>query len=591
MTDAFITYGSEEEGKTGRAYVFYGDGSIPTTAGSADKTFTGEGAGDMFGFSVSNAGDVDNDGKDDVIIGAPFNDDAGTDAGEAYVFVGGDQYRYVSSNVTTYGYMTDFNDTKSASDSGAYATLKEEDTGGSGGNEYLYVDGLGTERQGWTESGSTPFLDAAEGTNVITTSTNNAEHGDFTFSDSSVSGAFSSSQIELYSYQEGSGETVEVFMYNGTSWQSMGTIAPDSSYSWKTLSTSSFLDSKAKIDAAKMYVRYGKSGGPDNVHVDAARIYWSAASETIYRMDIEFNTTNVPSGSNYYLELNYSVDGTETDFGVLVYDSSTWDDMTAQGDLDQTSFATKSYTLDTDHRLGSGYVRVRYIGRNETSDAANSTLNIEYHRIRISGVFITFAGETAGDNFGWSVANASDINEDGSYDDIIIGAPGYSSSTGRAYVFHGASSMDSTADVTLTGENGGDKFGFSVHGVGDIDLDSAPDVAIGAPYYDDGATTDAGIIYVYKGGSLMDATYDYFFKGTQANQHFGWSVGFALKLDGGSYNAILAGSPDYDDGSDTDAGEANAMVMIPEYSTVIIPLLVVIILFAFRRRRKDGKQA
>jgi len=109
----------------GRAYVFYGDGSIPASAGSADRTYTGETFGDGFGFSVSNAGDVDNDGKDDVIVGAPYNDDGGTDAGEAYVNFGGDQYFYVDSNTRTYGYTSDFNNAKSASDGGAYATLSE----------------------------------------------------------------------------------------------------------------------------------------------------------------------------------------------------------------------------------------------------------------------------------------------------------------------------------------------------------------------------------------------------------------------------------------------------------------------------------
>lgn len=35
-------------------------------------TFTGETAGDEFGFSVAGAGDVDNDGFDDLIVGASY---------------------------------------------------------------------------------------------------------------------------------------------------------------------------------------------------------------------------------------------------------------------------------------------------------------------------------------------------------------------------------------------------------------------------------------------------------------------------------------------------------------------------------------
>ena len=49
---------------------------------------TGESAEDWFGQSVAAAGDVDNDGFDDLIIGAHRSDAGGVDAGRAYVFSG-----------------------------------------------------------------------------------------------------------------------------------------------------------------------------------------------------------------------------------------------------------------------------------------------------------------------------------------------------------------------------------------------------------------------------------------------------------------------------------------------------------------------
>ena len=48
----------------------------------------GDDAGDSLGFSVSDAGDVNGDGIDDIIVGAFGGDDGGTDAGEAYVIFG-----------------------------------------------------------------------------------------------------------------------------------------------------------------------------------------------------------------------------------------------------------------------------------------------------------------------------------------------------------------------------------------------------------------------------------------------------------------------------------------------------------------------
>ena len=44
-------------------------------------TFDGEAADDFFGRSVSGAGDVNNDGYDDLIVGAYGNDAGGTYAG------------------------------------------------------------------------------------------------------------------------------------------------------------------------------------------------------------------------------------------------------------------------------------------------------------------------------------------------------------------------------------------------------------------------------------------------------------------------------------------------------------------------------
>ncbi|MCP4307776.1 MAG: hypothetical protein GY788_23465, partial [bacterium] len=45
--------------------------------------------GDRAGRSVSSAGDVNGDGFDDLIVGAPYGDDGGAGAGEAYVLLGG----------------------------------------------------------------------------------------------------------------------------------------------------------------------------------------------------------------------------------------------------------------------------------------------------------------------------------------------------------------------------------------------------------------------------------------------------------------------------------------------------------------------
>ncbi len=67
----------------GRVYVYYGG---PGADSQADLVFTGAAASDNFGNAVSAAGDLRGDGFPDVIIGAPMNDAAGSNAGRAYLY-------------------------------------------------------------------------------------------------------------------------------------------------------------------------------------------------------------------------------------------------------------------------------------------------------------------------------------------------------------------------------------------------------------------------------------------------------------------------------------------------------------------------
>jgi hypothetical protein len=78
----------------GAAYVVFGSATPPASvdlgaipAGAGFK-ITGENAGNRAGTSVSSAGDVNGDGFDDLIVGAPYYDGGGTDAGAAYVVFG-----------------------------------------------------------------------------------------------------------------------------------------------------------------------------------------------------------------------------------------------------------------------------------------------------------------------------------------------------------------------------------------------------------------------------------------------------------------------------------------------------------------------
>ena len=69
-------------GGTGRVEVIRGATGVPI------RTLSGPAPGDAFGKAVRRCGDIDRDGTEDMVVGAPLDDTVDTDAGAAYVISG-----------------------------------------------------------------------------------------------------------------------------------------------------------------------------------------------------------------------------------------------------------------------------------------------------------------------------------------------------------------------------------------------------------------------------------------------------------------------------------------------------------------------
>ena len=79
------------DAETGAVYLFLGSASVASASvADADARFDGESDDDQAGLSLSPAGDIDDDGYADFLVGAPGHDDAtaGSDAGAVYLLLG-----------------------------------------------------------------------------------------------------------------------------------------------------------------------------------------------------------------------------------------------------------------------------------------------------------------------------------------------------------------------------------------------------------------------------------------------------------------------------------------------------------------------
>ncbi len=167
------------------------------------------------------------------------------------------------------------------------------------------------------------------------------------------------------------------------------------------------------------------------------------------------------------------------------------------------------------------------------------------------------AGEQTGSGFGRVVATAGDMNGDG-LSDVIIGAPTYGGSDGKATVYRGwwqTPLTNGPPSWTAEGNQAECYFGVTLAAAGDINGDGYGDVIVGAPLYDSGQT-DEGSVFVYLGSDDgIEGAYHWRGQGDQEGAQFGAAVAAAGDVNGDGFDDVIIGVPYYDSGQ-TDEGIA-----------------------------------
>ncbi len=450
-------FGGDPNGNlhAGNSYVVFGsEAGFPSTLelstldGSNGFTINGVSASDSSGRSVSNAGDVNGDGIDDVIIGAHLADPNNKNgAGSSYVVFGNDSGFPSTLELSTLDGNNGF--TINGEDNDDYSGRSVSHAGDVNG------DGIDDVIIG-AYFASPNGIEAAGSSYVVFGS------------DSGFP-----SNLELSTLDGSNGFTIN------------GVNASD--YSGFSVS----------------YAGDVNGDGVDDVIIGAYRAYPNGNSRA-GRSFVVFGNTVFPST----LQLS-SLDGSNglAINGVNVFDFSGGSvshagDVNGDG-IEDVIIGASGADPNGNLNAGSSYVVF--------GNGAGFPSTLELSALGGSDGFI-INGVNADDASGYSVSYAGDVNGDGVDDMIIgadLADPNGNSDAGSSYVVYGndagfpnplnLADLDGSNGFTINGVNANDFSGRTVSHAGDVNGDGIDDLIIGAVGGDPNANSEAGSSYVVFG--------------------------------------------------------------------------------------------
>ena len=488
---------SDYSSSAGRAYIFYNDSSIPTTAATADIIIAGD-ASSRFGSSVI-SGDFNADGRTDLAVGASAYSSS---AGQVYIYetrenyawqlqpqksvrvspISGQEMKITGEAGTSFGYSMvsgDLNaDGKIDLAVGAYGYSSYS------GRTYVFYN-----------DGSIPSS-ASSGADAMITGENN----NYYFGYSMTKGDFNNDgKIDLVVGSKPSSAAGRAYIFyndgtypesassadhiiTGSSGDSFGVSMISGDFNADGTTDLAVAARTGITDTGWVYIFYNDVSIPTTAGTADAIITGDAFTGFGYSLGAgDFNVDGkidlaASSTGKVYIFYNGSIT-TENATGADVIISNFFSQIpfVIAGDFNSDG---KNDLAVGDPSTSNSSVFIFYGGSIITEMASGADVNIQ------TGANAVY--------FGCSMT-AGDFNADGRTD-LAIGAYGYSSNIGRAYIFYNDGSI-STPDVTITGETGS-YLGWSMT-AGDFNADGETDLAVGGYQYDVGSNTNEGRAYIY----------------------------------------------------------------------------------------------
>ncbi|MFV0443058.1 MAG: hypothetical protein ACK5Q5_05775 [Planctomycetaceae bacterium] len=604
---------ADPSGKTnaGAAYIVYGRASFASVGsgviaarsdldGGTGFRLQGQYAGDQAGWSVGGAGDIDGDGFDDVIIGAP-----GYGTGRTYVVFGrksGSDPEFLLKDIVDSGSSTTFpnlgvTDTGFSLDgpgSAGWSVANAGDVNGDGfddlliGAPFAYSDvAMGTAGQAFLVYGGN--LRARPGIQVGTTGAdtldasttvdprdvlNGGNGNDTLISDGGPDVLYGGrgndtlvipdSQFFLTTGLGASGDPLATRRINGGLGRDTLVLAAGG----ETLDLTAIPDNR--IQGIEVIDIRNNGTGFNTLILDI---------DEVRRLSDAGYTSGTPTGNTVIVRRSI---GDEVQDAAGSFTAGGW---TKLYDVVDDSFGSSTYGVTFEvysqgNQLGVTFLlvedpavlSVRQLDGYDPNTGGTSGTQPNGHQ------GMTFAGAFGNDFAGQSVSGVGDVNGDG-FDDFIIGAYGFdvsgagtNSNQGAAYLVFGKggtwspttslSSLNGTSGVRINGIDVDDGAGFSVSALGDIDGDGYDDFAIGAHRADESPmnNTSEGEAYILFGKtfvsgaglgwtgsgtfnlSVLDGSNGYVLRGNNPNDFAGISVGGGGDINGDGFDDIIVGA-------------------------------------------------
>lgn len=414
----------------------------------------------LFGRSVATAGDVNGDGYQDVIVGAPYYDNGEVDEGRVFVYYGSP-----SGPSTIAGWTAESNQ---ASANLAVSAGTAGDVNGDGYDDVIV--GCAGYDSGQTD----------EGRALV----------------------YYGSETGLSTAPAWTAEIDQEFAYFGLSVGAAGDVNGDG---YGDVIVGAFGYDTSELDAGAAFVYFGSASG-----LSRTADMRLAGRQERGAFGFSVSTVGDVNGDGYdevVVGAPFEFGGEEAEGRAYVYHGSpagppARPDWSAEGDQDSAYFGDSvSAAGDVN---GDGYADLIVGAPLYDGPFGFAGRALVYHG-SAGGLSRTADWAVQGDQpqayLGGPVASAGDVDGDG-FDDVIVGMHSYDHGQrdeGRAFAYLGsASGLSLTPDWAAESNQAGAFFAVSVGTAGDVDGDGFDDIVCGANFYDRGQE-DEGVAVIFRG--------------------------------------------------------------------------------------------